>query len=692
MPKLSIALLGTPTVLLEGRPVFFGYDKLRALLAYLALEAAQPVRREKLAGLLWPDQSEQSAQDSLRQALSRLRQAIGDRQSDHPLLLIERETVHLPLSSEVWLDVQVFQDSLARTSRHLHRHPQACETCAQLRRTACETYRGNFLADLSLPDSDLFEDWAAARRERLSQQAVDAFTQLIGYDEWKGDDSCLQQDILNLLKLDPWNETGHAAWMKLLVRSGQRPEAVSHYQKVRQTLSDELGIEPSTDLTQVYEKIKGESGEMSAQPVPRRVPGLPVPLTPLVGRRAELVELQAWLADPGRRLITVTGPGGVGKTRLVIAALEQQAPAFTDGAAFVSLVGAPEPSCSLAQRVAQSIRGVGPAADFLGGKDFLLVLDGFETCLDDRPLVQAWLEASPGLVVLATSRQRLDLPGEWIFGLGGLEVPPPAMIADAEQYSAVNLFVCQAQQASAEFELGAHNRAWISEICRLVDGFPLAINLAAAWAATIPCEQIAHEIRHSLDILSTRTESQDIHRSVRAVFDQSWALLTEAERQVFPRLSVFRGGFDQPAALAVAGTDRRNLSRLVEKSFLRGSPEGRYDLHDLLRQYGAEKLAEAGQTESTARQHFDYYFHAALQNQPGSQTTPALQAFHWLVREQLNLQAALEWASACGEPARAQELARLMHTDFHGYGVHRLDAQQLLPPNPEEQGGDTPKN
>jgi DNA-binding SARP family transcriptional activator/predicted ATPase len=688
MPRLSIALLGTYTVLLEGQPVSFGYDKLRALLAYLTLEAAQPVHREKLAGLLWPDQSDQSAQDSLRQALSRLRQAIGDRQSDHPLLLIERETVHLPPSSEVWVDVQAFQDALARTSRHLHRHPQACETCDQLRRAACETYRGDFLANLSLPDSDLFEDWASAWRERLSQQAGEAFTQLIGYDEWKGDDARLQQDILNLLKLDPWNETGHAAWMKLLVRSGQRPEAVSHYQKVRQTLSDELGIEPSSDLTQVYEKIKGDSGEIYAQPVSPRVPGLPVPLTPLVGRRAELAELQAWLADPGRRLITVTGPGGVGKTRLVIAAVEQQASAFTDGAAFVSLVGAPEPSCPLAQRVAQTIQVVGPAVDFLGGKDFLLVLDGFETHLDDCPQVQAWLEASPRLVVLAASRQRLDLPGEWIFGLGGLEVPPPAMIADAEQYSAVNLFVRQAQQACAGFELGPQNRASISEICRLVDGFPLAINLAAAWAATIPCEQIAHEIRHSLDILSARTESQDIHRSVRAVFDQSWALLTEAERQVFPRLSVFRGGFDQPAALAVAGADRRNLTRLVEKSFLRGSPEGRYDLHDLLRQYGAEKLVEAGQTASIARQHFDYYFHTALQNQPGSQITPALQAFHWLVREQLNLQAALEWASACGESVSAKELARLMHTDFHGYGVHRLETQQLPPPNPDGQAGE----
>ena len=144
------------------------------------------------------------------------------------------------------------------------------------------------------------------------------------------------------------------------------------------------------------------------------------------------------------------------------------------------------------------------------------MLDGFEYCLTERNLVQEGLEASPRLVVLAASRQRLDLPGEWIFGLVGLEVPPPVMIAEAEQYSAVNLFVQRARQTSAGFELGPQNRGSISEICRLVDGFPLAINLAAAWAATIPCEEIAHEIRRSLDILTARTESQDIHRSVRA--------------------------------------------------------------------------------------------------------------------------------------------------------------------------------
>jgi predicted ATPase/DNA-binding SARP family transcriptional activator len=674
MPKLSIALLGSVSVLLEGQPVSFGYDKLRALLAYLALEAAQPVRREKLAGLLWPDQPDQSAQDSLRQALSRLRQAIGDRQSERPLLLIERDIVQLPASSDIWVDVRAFQEALARTDFHPHRHPRACETCTQIRRSACEIYRGDFLADLALPDSDLFEDWAAARRLRLSQQAVEALAQLIGYEEWKGDDFRLRQSALILLKLDPWNETGHAAWMNLLARSGQRPEAVSHYQKLRQTLNDELGIEPSPVLVTLYEKIKGDTGELRGKPVPRRVTGLPVPLSPLVGRRAELAELLAWLVDPVRRLITITGPGGVGKTRLAIAAVEQQAAAFLDGAVFTSLVGIREQSRALSRRISEIIGLGGAVVDFLRQKDYLLVLDGFEYYLDERSLVQEWLEASPRLVVLATSRQQLDLPGEWNFGLGGLEVPPPVMTADAEQYSAVNLFVRQAQQANAGFELGAQNRASISEICRLVDGFPLAINLAAAWAATIPCEQIAHEIRRSLDILSAGRESQDIHRSVRAVFDQSWRLLTEGERQIFPRLSVFQGGFDLPAAQQVAGADLHLLSRLVEKSFLRGSPEGRYGLHDLLRQYGAEKLVEAREAGTIYQRHFDYYFQAVRQNQPEQQDGAALQAFHWLVREQLNLQAALDWASAGGDPARAQELARLMHADFHGFGVHRLQA------------------
>lgn len=681
MPRLSISLLGPLTVTLEDQPVSFGYEKLRALLAYLALEAAQPVRREKLAGLLWPDQTDQSALDSLRQALSRLRQAIGDRQSTHPILLIERDTVQMAPSSQVWVDVRDFQDALARASRHPHRHPQTCEPCTQQRRQACDVYRGDFLADLCLPDSNLFEDWAADWRVRFSQLAAEAYTQLINYDEWKGDDPQARRSVLSLLKLDPWNEPAHAAWMRLLARGGQRAEAVRYYQNVQETLKSELGIEPSKSLADLYEQMKGDTGKLLAALSPARATGLPVPLAPLVGRRAELNELQAWLTDPARRLITVTGPGGVGKTRLVIAAVEQQSAAFHDGAAFASLVGTQDQAEVLTDIVTKTIGVKEPLADFLRLKDYLLVLDGFEYCLPGRGLVQEWLEACPGLVILAASRQRLDLPGEWIFGLGGLEVPPPVMAADAEQYSAVALFLNRAQQASPGFELTEKNRACVSAICCLVDGFPLAINLAAAWVATIPCAEIASEIRSSLDILSIRAEAGDSHNSVRAVFDQSWRLLTETERQVFPRLSVFRGGFDRPAAQSIAGANLQVLTRLVEKSFLRGSPEGRYDLHDLLLQYGAEKLAAAGETESTQRDHFQYYYQTARQNQPEAQKPIDFQVFHWLVREQLNLQAALEWATIWEDPASAQELARLMHTDFHGFGVHRFDPHQILPPS-----------
>jgi len=673
MPKLSIALLGPVLITLDGQPVSFGYDKLRALLAYLALEAAQPVRREKLAALLWPDQSEKSAQDNLRQALSRLRQVVGDRESERPVLFIDRETVQLPKESGVWVDVCSFREALAKTTRHLHRHPQACEPCGQLRRLACEYYRGPFLADLSLPDSDLFEDWAMAQRERLTQQAIEAYTHLVRYDEWKKDDHRLQQSIQRLLDLDPWNEIGHAIWIDQLSRNGQRAAAVSYYQKVRQTLKDELGIKPSPQLITIYENIKGDTGALQAQNSNQRVPGMPTPMTPLVGRRAELAELKAWLEDPARRLISVTGPGGVGKTRLVIAVVEQQAPAFTDGAAFISLGGDVDQSHPLADRFAQTLRMQIPVEDFLCDKDFLLVLDGFEVCLENRFLLQDWLEENPALVVLVASRQQLDLPGECIFGLGGLEVPPLAMFAVAEQYSAVNLFVQNAQRLNPTFKLGVNNRASISKICHLVDGFPLAIDLASAWTATIPCDEIAEEITRSLDILTTHTESSDSHRSVRAVFDQSWNMLTDLEKQVFPRLSVFRGGFDRPAAMAVTGADYHLLTRLVEKSFILGSAEGRYDLHDLLRQYGREKLLDAGELAAIRKRHFEYYFQTAQQNQPGQLVNSELQTFHWLVVEQLNLQAALEWVNAHGKSATTQELNRLIHADFHGYGIHRMD-------------------
>jgi predicted ATPase len=313
----------------------------------------------------------------------------------------------------------------------------------------------------------------------------------------------------------------------------------------------------------------------------------------------------------------------------------------------------------------------------LQAQELLLVLDGFEYVLNERMRVAELLEAHAGLVVLVTTRQRLDLPGEWVFGLGGLDIPPAHMNRQLEAYSAVNLFCQCAQQGNQGFTLNDANRESIGEICQLVDGLPLAIRLAAAWTRSLSCAEIAAEIRRGLDILSAQLPpgAEESQSSVRAVFEQSWNRLEPAERDVFACLSVFRGGFDRGAAEQVAGASIAVLTRLVDQSLLRMSAEGRYDLHDLLSQFGAEKLRQAGAEADALRRHFDWYYTQAEQNERMLHGAHALKAFIWLVREAANLRESLAWGHA-HEPEQADRLAGWMHAEFHQMGVHVLEREK----------------
>jgi predicted ATPase len=375
-----------------------------------------------------------------------------------------------------------------------------------------------------------------------------------------------------------------------------------------------------------------------------------------VGRRGELAQLSTWLNDPVRRLVTITGAGGSGKTRLAIEAVRSAAPCFDDSAAFVRLDSG-EPAWL--DRIAPAVRG----------KDLLLVLDSFEHVMKDRSRLMRLLEENPRLVALLTSRLPLGVPGESVLRLDGLPAPPPEKEREAEQFGAVELFLRSARQAVAGFDLDPADKAAVSAICRLVDGLPLAINLAAAWVGTLPCREILVEIQRGIDILASPGDRGDTPSSVRIVFDQSMRLLTPAERHAFARLSVFRGGFDREAALKVAGADLPVLAGLVNKSFVHRESRERYSLHDLFRQYGEEQLGAAGEHDDACREHMNYYRAGAETRQPDVGAPASFESFHWLIREQPNLSAALAWARQ-KDPEAATRLEKWMRPDLHGYGVH----------------------
>jgi predicted ATPase/DNA-binding SARP family transcriptional activator len=689
MPRLVIQVLGPFIVTKDGQPVVFSYDKVRALLVYLVVAARQsvsgtnPISRARLASLLWPDQPQSAAQDSLRQALSRLRSLIDDRDALTPFLLVEHDTVQVNQASSLEVDLYTFEDALAKAAAHHHRSLPSCPICAAQLEKAAGLMCGDFLEDLSLPDSDLFENWATTQRERIKIQALEVFSELAQFYERRGDPDRTLTYATCQIQIDPYHEPAHRQIMQALVRSGQRSQAVLHFNRLKQLLEDDLGILPTTETLALFETIR--QGNNLPDPFTVRVHNLPVPLAPLVGRSVELSELLVWISDPDRRLISLVGPGGVGKTRLAIQAVQQAACMFSGGALFVTLTriaaaatqAASELPAALAAAIAGALGITGSVDPWpqvlaaLAKQEMLLVLDGVEHVLAGCARVAELLEANPGLVILTTTRQRLDLPGEWIFGLGGLDTPPAYMKSQMEAYSAVSLFCQCARQVNPSFELSDANQASIGEICRLVDGLPLAIRLAAAWSRSLSCTEIAAEISRSLDILSgqPRPGMEAGQSSVRAVFEQSWNQLAPPDREVFQRLSVFRGGFDRAAAEHVAGATIETLTRLVDQSLIRMSLEGRYDLHDLLSQFGAEKLQQAGVEIATRRRHFEWYFAQVEKNEQMLNSQGALNAFIWLIREAANLRETMTWAQA-NAPEQIGQLARWMHSDFHQTGLH----------------------
>src|SRR5512146_447935 len=253
--------------------------------------------------------------------------------------------------------------------------------------------------------------------------------------------------------------------------------------------------------------------------------------------------------------------------------------------------------------------------DYLREKELLLALDNFEHLIPAAELVSQILAAAPGVRVLATSRERLNLPEEWALPVQGMAYPEEDLAGAQGQYSAPKLFLQVARQAQVGFEANDADLRAIGRICRLLDGMPLGIELAASWVRVLSCPEIAAEIERSLDFLTTSQHGvPERHRSLRAVFEHSWDLLSESERSVFRKLSIFHGGFTRPAAAQVAGASLGLLSALVDKSLVRRNPDGRYDLHEVLKRYAAEKLDESPQQKADVQEAFHHYYLAMMQD------------------------------------------------------------------------------
>ncbi len=673
------------------------------------------VRRDTLMGRLWPDSPQVRARHSLNQALYGLRRSLG---RDTVVSRGDEEVCLDPAS--LWCDARAFETALL----------------AGRDEEALELHRGELLPGFFLPDAPDFEAWLEEYRGRVRMGAASAAWRLSEEAEGHGHTAAAISWARRAMALSGDEETGARKLLRLFHRAGDRAAAVATYEALVRRLRADPGVEPSPETQSLFEEIRGPRPDPGpprpASHVERHLPPgvgaapLPRPGTPLVGREEEMIRLEGLLADSHARLVTLTGPGGVGKTRLAVELLHRRAETDPSASCFVPLAGAAGPElipAAVAQTLGLSPGEMDPAAAVirhLARRGGLLVLDNLDHLMDAAPFVSRLLDQAPDVRVVVTSREPLRLRGEWIMPLEGLGLPPedqdgPEAGAGVEVGPAVRLFAEAARRMTGGFALDEENRPWVVRICRLVDGIPLAIELAASWIRSMPAEEIAREIEGSRSFLvRSFRDGPERHRSLEATFDRSWVLLGEPLRRILSRLAVFRGGLGRDAAEAVAGAGLEELAALVDKSLLRCLPGGRWELLEVVREFAGEKLAEDPEAEREALERHAFHFARLLEALGPGLTGPEKDdALARAAAEMDNIRTA--WRTAC----RLRLLEALggavgpLFTVYDGRGWHReaeaafreavealapdvtegrpdAPVEQAAPPTPDPRGGEVP--
>ncbi|MFO7538141.1 MAG: tetratricopeptide repeat protein [Chloroflexota bacterium] len=656
MAALELNLLASFQVTLNGRILTqFATDKVRALLAYLAVERQHPHRRESLAALLWPDQPDKQARHNLRQALSNLRQVLQDHDDERAFLLIDRHDVWLNPQASIQVDVADFATLSAACAGHRHRQPDVCLPCLQRQTEMVALYRGDFLAGFSPADSTPFEEWTLLKREWLHRQVIDALTLLADYAERRGDVDAARRYARQQVALEPWREEAHRQLIRLLAQSGQRSAALAQYAACRQAMAQELGALPAAETERLYQLINHDGLPPLLTP-PANLPQPPSPFSGRVQERAALAEL---LAAPDSRLITLIGPGGIGKSRLALQVAEDQRGLYADGLFWADL-SAVQDAAQIVPTLAHSLQlalhrhGSPPQQlrNYLRRKRLLLVLDGVEHLPDLARLLATLLSDTPQVLFLVTSRHRLGLQEELLFTLAGLAHPKTAVSphlpsgSSAEQHEAVTFLRQQIERLARSFQPSAADHKALVAICHLVEGMPLALELAAAAVAEQGCAAVAQSLHSSLDLLTSPLHNVPARqRSMRATFAHSWTLLTAAERRRLARLAIFHGSFAAAAGQEIAGAAPATMERLLARSLLHWPENGRYQLHTLLRQFAIEKLDErADDKAETAVRHATHYTHLLAAQEERLQGHGQEDALLAIDREIGNVRQAWQWA------------------------------------------------
>lgn len=642
MTQIEFLFFGPPCFRMNGTAVKINRRKAVALAAYLTV-TAKPHAREKLATMFWPDSAPARSRASLRKALSLMTKVLGKSWLD-----IDRETIGFVPHESLRVDVNRFRELAAGLPRSKGvekrdipkqiKPQQAGSEQLRALEEAAQICKPSFLAGFFLKDAPDFEDWQTAQSERLSRRAAEVLEYLTRSGMSRGAYSQALSHARQLAALDPLNEGAQRLLIRLYAETGQPGVAVRQYEKCKTLLEKELGVPPEDETRALGARIRetGRNGAFKSLPVRSR---LPTQSTRFVGRKDEIKTLAERMAAPEVRLLTLTGQGGIGKTRLALEIAETLMDCFPHGVFFIGMAGLR----STNELTGELLKALGLASDkktglegqifnFLVHRKILLVMDNFEHLPQAGGLVLDLLAQAPFLKILVTSRTRLMLEGEHLFCVSDLSRPRPllsgseqaaALGRTKETWDAIALFLSAAQRIRPDVKLNKNNFQAISRICDLTGGMPLALILAAGWMDVFPPEKIADRIQKSLDFL--RTDIRDMperHQSIPAVFETAWSCLARKEKDLLMKLAAFQHSFTLNAVSRVAKIDPETTASkttgLVRKSLLRADPEnGRFEMHPLLRQYAEKHLSASGLTDEVLDAHKHHYLNLVRENEHG---------------------------------------------------------------------------
>ena len=649
-PRLALHLLGPPRIELDGQSIHLERRKSMALLAYLAVEGGQH-QRDFLSALLWPDTNQSNAFKNLRQILWEIQQSLGE-----GVLASDREQICLNDGERAWLDVHEFEALISKGNTE-----EDISLRIPLLVDAARLYRNHFLTGFSLKDAHPFNDWAFAEAEDLRHKLSLVLGRLSEDSSRLGQAKQAIPYARRLVSLDPLDEAAHRKLMEVYLQAGQHSAALKQYEACEQILRKELNLDPQPETRALYRKLrKGEMKPLQLEGSVKEITprhNLPHPLSTFIGREKQLDEIIRLITKS--RLVTLAGAGGIGKTCMAVQVGHKLLKEYADGVWLVPFDSLSDPG--LVSQTVAAIFDIQEGAtysilekliEFLRTKTALLIFDNCEHLLGAcAQLATSLLGNCPELHILGTSRETLNVTGEAVYTMPSLSRPESdAPVDELVQFESIRLFSERAALSNPSFILTPANAQPVVEICRRVDGIPLAIELAAARVNILQVEEILKQLQQSFAMLSSDSRTiMPRHQTLQASMDWGWGLLEESEQKFLCQLSVFAGGWTLESAQAVCDGDVLSLtSALVKKSLIvvdqAAGRETRYHFHEIVRQYVHEKLVKSGGESQVRTRHLGYFTNLSERAELELRGPSLVDWMERLNDERNNLRAALHWA------------------------------------------------